>query len=156
MLRRACNCVQTVRREDRQRRSAPLCDVHASEMTRQRRFRRQNLTQTRNIHRNNRRGWGGPRFSQNIAPAIHQGTLPADMPDPIRKRSGYGQLWPLRPACSQNRAGSYMPDPTFRIHFSSVFPKKAWIILRKTDPNPIWMALSGFGQTHLVWKQAGV
>ena len=29
------------------------------------------------------------------------------MPDPIRKRFGYGQLWPLRPACSQNRAGSY-------------------------------------------------
>ena len=24
------------------------------------------------------------------------------MPDPIRKHSGYGHLWPLRPACSQN------------------------------------------------------
>ena len=69
------------------------------------------------------------------------------MPDPIRKRPGYGQLWPLRPACGQNRAGSYMPDPTSRIRFSSVFPKKAWIL---------WMAWSGFGQTHLVWKQAGV
>ena len=55
------------------------------------------------------------------------------MPDPIRKRFGYGQLWPLRPACSQNRPGPYMPDPTFRIRFSSVFPKKAWIILCETD-----------------------
>ena len=26
------------------------------------------------------------------------------MLDPIRKRFGYGQLWPLRPACSQNQA----------------------------------------------------
>ena len=24
-----------------------------------------------------------------------------------RKRFGYGKLWPLRPACSQNQAGSY-------------------------------------------------
>ena len=46
-----------------------------------------------------------------------------------------------------------MPDPTSRIRFSSVFPKKAWIILCKTDPNSTW---SGLGQTHLVWKQAGV
>ena len=47
---------------------------------------------------------------------------------PCRIRSGsilvtasyghYGQLWPLRPACSHNRAGSYMPDPTSRIRFS--------------------------------------
>ena len=55
----------------------------------------------------------------------------------------------------QNRAGSHMPDSTYRIRFSSVFPK-AWIILRKTDPDPMWMAWSGFDQTHLVWKQAGV
>ena len=26
----------------------------------------------------------------------------------------------------------------------------------KTDPDPIWMAWSGFGQTHLVQKQAGL
>ena len=45
-----------------------------------------------------------------------------------------------------------MPDPTSRIRFNSVFPKKAWIILRKTDPDPIWMVWSGFGQTLLVWK----
>ena len=43
------------------------------------------------------------------------------MPDPIRKRFGYDQLWPLLRACSQNRAGSYMPDPTSRIRFRSVF-----------------------------------
>ena len=49
-----------------------------------------------------------------------------------------------------------MPDPTFRIRFSSIFRKKAWITLWKTDPDPIWMAWSRFGQTHLVWKQAGV
>ena len=49
-----------------------------------------------------------------------------------------------------------MPDPTSRVRFSSVFPKKAWIILCKTDPDPFWVAWSGFGQTHLVWKQAGV
>ena len=77
---------------------------------------------------------------------------PVNMPDPIRKRFGCGQLWPLRPACSQNR---YMPDPTSRIRFSSVCPKKAWIILRKIDLGPIWMVWSGFGQTQLVRKQAG-
>ena len=48
-----------------------------------------------------------------------------------------------------------MPDPTSRIRVSSVFPKKAWIILCRTDPDPIWMAWSWFGQTHLVQKQAG-
>ena len=70
------------------------------------------------------------------------------MPDPIRKRFGYGQLWPLRPACSQNQAGWYMPDLTSRIRFSSVFPKKTRIMLRKTDPDPIWMAWSGLGQIN--------
>ena len=45
-------------------------------------------------------------------------------------------------------------DPTSHIRFSSVFPKKAWIILCKTDLDPIRMAWSAFGQTHLVWKQA--
>ena len=51
------------------------------------------------------------------------------MPDPIRRRFGYGQLWPLRPAYSQDRAGSYMPDPISRIRFDSVLPQKAWIKL---------------------------
>ena len=57
---------------------------------------------------------------------------------------------------SQNWAGQYMLDPTSRIHFSSFFPKKAWIILCKTDPDPIWMAYLGFDEMHLVWKQTGV
>ena len=43
--------------------------------------------------------------------------LTANIPDPIRKHFGYGQLCPLRPACSQNRVGLYMPDPTSRIRF---------------------------------------
>ena len=47
-----------------------------------------------------------------------------NMPDPIRKRFGYSQLWALRPACSQNRPGSYMLDPTSRVRFSSVFTKE--------------------------------
>ena len=73
---------------------------------------------------------------------------PVNMPDPIRKCFGYGQLWPLQPTCSQNQAGSYMPYPTSCTHFSSIFPKKAWIALRKTDLDPIWMVWSGSGETH--------
>ena len=49
-----------------------------------------------------------------------------------------------------------MSDPTSRTRFSSVFPKMAWVISCKTDLDPIWMAWSGFGQTHLGRKQAGV
>ena len=62
-------------------------------------------------------------------------------------------LWP---ACSQNQARSYMPDPTFCIWFSSIFSKKTWIILCKTNTDSIRMAWSGFGQMHVVWKQASV
>ena len=36
--------------------------------------------------------------------------------------------------------------PTFDFPFS----KKAWRLLCKTGPDPIWMAWSSFGQTHLV------
>ena len=79
---------------------------------------------------------------------------PINIPDPIRKRFGYGQLWPLWPTCSQTRAGKYMPDLTSRIQFGSIFPKKARIILYKADPGPMWIAWSGFAQTHLFWKQA--
>ena len=105
------------------------------------------------------------------------------MPDPIRKRFGYGQLMPLRPACSQNRPAVENSSATLislRLYAISVgwlwrqlcgivyarsdiphpfqfrFSKKAWIIWRKTDPDPILMAWSGFGQTHLVREQAGV
>ena len=38
---------------------------------------------------------------------------PVNMPDSIRNRFVYFHLWPLRLACSQNRPGSYMPDPTY-------------------------------------------
>ena len=44
-------------------------------------------------------------------------------------------------------AGSDFTHP-FQLRFS----KKAWITLCKTDPDLIWMAWSGLGQTHLVWK----
>ena len=43
-----------------------------------------------------------------------------------------------------------MLDLTSHIRFSSVFQKKAWIMLCKADPYPIWMAWSGFGQTLVV------
>ena len=82
--------------------------------------------------------------------------LPVNMLDPIRKHFGYGQLWPLRPVCSLDQARSYLPDLTSHILFSSIFPKETWIILYKADPDLIWVALSGFGKTHLVWKQVGV
>ena len=77
------------------------------------------------------------------------------MLDPIRKCSGCDHLWPLRSACSQNRAGSHMLDWTSCIQFSSVLPKKAWIILCKTGPDPIWMAWPGFGQIHLCVRIIG-
>ena len=47
-----------------------------------------------------------------------------------------------------------MLDPTASIRFSSVLPKNAWMLLCKSSTDLIWMAWSGFGQTHLVWKQA--
>ena len=49
-----------------------------------------------------------------------------------------------------------MLDQTSCIWFSSIFPKKAWTILWKTDPDLIWRTWSGFGQTRLIQKQAGV
>ena len=82
---------------------------------------------------------------------------PVNMPDRIRKRFGYGQLWPLRPACCQNRAGSYMPDQTSRIRLGSVLPKKPGsYCANRPGSDQIWMAWSGFGQTDLVRKQADV
>ena len=41
------------------------------------------------------------------------------------------------------------------IWFSSLFPKKAGIVLY-TNLDLMWMAWSGFGQTDLVWKQASM
>ena len=76
------------------------------------------------------------------------------MPDPIRKHCGYGQLWPIR-ASVQPESGRIVYICRIRLPacFSSVSPQKAWIILCKTDTHPAW---SGFGQTPLVWKRAGV
>ena len=75
---------------------------------------------------------------------------PVNIPDPILKRFGYGQLWPLCPACRQSGrivyAESDFPHP-FQLRF---------FILCKTDSDPIWMAWSGFGQKSLVLKQACV
>ena len=69
-------------------------------------------------------------------------------------------LWPVYGHYGQRAArfgpdSIIMPDLTSHICFSSIFPKKAWIILCKTDPDPIWTAWPGFGQMPLVWKQAG-
>ena len=66
--------------------------------------------------------------------------FPVSLPDLIRKHFGYGQLWSLWPACSQNQARLCRPDPTSPIRFGSGFPKKAWTILCKTDPDLIWTA----------------
>ena len=49
-----------------------------------------------------------------------------------------------------------MPDPTSCTRFSSVFSKEGMDLIVQNDPDPLWMAWSGFGQTHLVWKRAGV
>ena len=43
---------------------------------------------------------------------------------------------------------SYMPDPTSRIRFGSVLPKKAWVILCKTVPVLICKTWSGLGRMH--------
>ena len=52
----------------------------------------------------------------NRVPSNHAGS--------IRKCTGYGQLWPLRAACGQNRAGSYMPDPTSRVSLVPFFQRR--------------------------------
>ena len=41
------------------------------------------------------------------------------MSDPIRKRFGYGQLWPLRPACNQNRSGRIQLPASVSVPFFS-------------------------------------
>ena len=75
--------------------------------------------------------------------------------DPNKHAGSDPEAFWLPPASSQNWAGSYMSDPTSRIRFSSVFSKKARIILRKTHPDPILMVWSGSGQRHLIRKQVG-
>ena len=81
---------------------------------------------------------------------------PVNTPDLIQKHFGYSQLWSLQSVCRQVQTRSYMPDLTSCVCFGFVLRKKAYIILCKTSPDLIWMAWSGFGQTHLVRKQAGL
>ena len=64
---------------------------------------------------------------------------PVNMLDPIRKRFGYSQLGLVRIYAS-------------RIHFSFVFPKKAQIILRKTNQDPGWMAWPGRSLVKHIWS----
>ena len=79
--------------------------------------------------------------------------IPVNMPDPTRKRFDYSQRVAI---IGQDRI-CQLPLPVF---FSGLFFQtrhgQAWAILCKIDPGPIWMAWPGFGNTHLVWKQAGV
>ena len=64
-------------------------------------------------------------------------TNPINVPDPIRKRFGYGQSRPVMAVTASVQPESarivYMPDPMSRLRFSSVFPKKAWLIVCETD-----------------------
>ena len=101
------------------------------------------------------------------------------MPDPIRKRFCYGQLWPF----TAQRAARIRPDSICRIRlpasisagffccccffvvvvvvvvgfffvgffffFFFFFERRQGSYCAKTDQDPIWMVWSGFGQTHL-------
>ena len=77
---------------------------------------------------------------------VHHPAVGSQQTCRIRKHFGYGQ-----------HAARIRPDCIclFRLPASN-FPKKGQIILCKTGPDPIWMALSGLGQMQLVWKQASV
>ena len=87
------------------------------------------------------------QYILSVAECFQMVTSPVNMPDPIRKRFGYGQLWPIRPvmantASVQHESGRIVyavSDYPHPIQFR-FFPKKAWTILCKTDPDPIWMA----------------
>ena len=79
------------------------------------------------------------------------GPVSVNMPDPIWKRFGYGQLWSLQPMRSQNQARSIMPDPTSYIRFSSVFPKTAWMMLHRTNLDLIWMVWSDASGLEARW-----
>ena len=60
------------------------------------------------------------------------------------KHFGYSQLWP---ACSQNQAESYKPDPISCIWFGSILHTV------QNRPRSSLDGLSGFGQMHLAQKQ---
>ena len=72
------------------------------------------------------------------------------MPDPIRKRFGYGQLWPLRPACSQNRPWSYkFCQIRLRASVSVTFSKKA---MYQNRPRSGLDGLHGQGLAKHIWS----
>ena len=84
------------------------------------------------------------------------------MPDPVRKRFGYGQLWPLRPVMAITAsvqpesgrivyAGSDFPHP-----FPFYFSKEGMDHIAQNRPGSDLDGWWGFGQIHLVWNQAGV
>ena len=79
-------------------------------------------------------------------------TNPVNMPDTTRKRFCYGHY--------VQRAARIGPDRICRIQLPASVSAPFFFQRRhglcKTDPDPIRMAWSGFVQTHLVWKQAGV
>ena len=53
--------------------------------------------------------WRSNKAMEEYQPSKHAGSDP--------EAFLYGQFWPLRPGCRQNRHGSYMPDPTSCIGF---------------------------------------
>ena len=80
------------------------------------------------------------------------------MPGPTRTRFCCGQLWPLRPTRSQNRAGKYMPDPTSRIRFISVFPIEGVDHIVQNRPGSdlvrVWLNTSGLEASQcagIIW-----
>lgn len=66
---------------------------------------------------------------------------PANMPDPVWTHFAYRQLWPLWSECNQNHAILYIMDLTPCICLGSILPNKVWIILCRTGPDLIWMAV---------------
>ena len=62
------------------------------------------------------------------------GPVSVNMPDPIWKRFGYGQLWSLQPMCSQNQARSNMPDPDFLHPFQFCFSKDGMDDVAQNQP----------------------
>ena len=80
-------------------------------------------------------------------------TIPENMPDPIRKRFGYGQLWPLRPACSQNRPWSYkFCQIRLRASVSVIFSKKAMYHIVQNRPRSGLDGLHGQGLAKHIWS----
>ena len=87
---------------------------------------------------------------------------PVNMADPIQKHFGYSQLWPLRPVCSQNRAGSDFPHP-FQFHFSKEGmghtvqnqPRSGLDGLVRVWPYTFWSGRKLVCRNHQAWFLAG-